>query len=191
MRRFALALLLLAACTKSDPSAASATAASDPEPASQPASRPASPVPAPAAKVPTGDNRSGIAYGGEDPSACRGEAPCPCVAPELFHGRNALARIGITPEDLAAGTPCLLADFDGNGHTDAAFLGDLEAELHPVRVLFHDAVGLEATAELPKPVRRLALTAAVPGKAALADGEVVFVFLDGRFRLAMRPPEAP
>ncbi len=193
MRSFAFPLAALSfACTQSE----LAPPAQDPPPesaASMPATRPAVPVPAARAPVPIGENRSGIDYAPADGQTCDGEAPCPCRAQELFHGVNALARIGVEASALEAGTPCLLADFDGNGHTDALFLAPPgPSGLSLAVALLFDEVGLSATADVPKPVATLGLAEGVPGRAVLAGPDGVrFVFLDGRFRAALPAPRAP
>lgn len=119
---------------------------------------------------------------------CPGTEPCACRG-VVTYGRNALQQIGITPQALAAGTPCLIADFDGNGFNDFAFVDPTFG--HPtlaarVQVLLFDEVGLKATAILPKRVRALGLAPAADGRTALVEPGLTaeryhFVYRDDRF----------
>ncbi len=163
---------------------------SGPVSASQPAPRPVTPLPPAKNGVQLGKNNTGIDYQSSERSSCDGTQPCSCAAPTLFHGLSALTRIGIHKEDLQPpGTPCLLADFDGNGITDAAFF---EATTQPERrvlVLMFDDVGLSSVEELPKPVAQLNLIPG-PNKALLSSGEnLVFVYSKNRFRLGVVPTQ--
>lgn len=91
---------------------------------------------------------------------------------------------------LSRGTPCLLADFDGNGFTDAAFLGSGSENRSPVVVLMFDEVGLSATIDLPKPIQDLALSQGAKDRAAIMDPtepRVVFLHDGSRFRMGTRP----
>ena len=161
------------------------------EPASQPATRPAAPLPPADAAVPLGENRSGVTYTASIAAGCNGTAPCSCNTRELHYGRTALERIGIDTNLGSQPIPCLLADFDGNQHTDAAFLGpEDDGGRRPVVVLMFDEVGLDAAVDLPRPVENLALAGGLPTRAALKDPtlkDVVFVYDDGRFRAALKP----
>lgn len=192
----AVALSLPLGCSREPTSSGTKTAASaaaSPSsqaasaPASQPASRPVVSLPKPWVDVPLGENRSGIRYADPDES-CTGQKSCVCQAPELFHGRNALSRIGVGLEALTSGTPCLLADFDGNGHSDAVFLGAAQGEARPAVVLLFDSVGLSAVADLPKPISDVGLESGAPGRALIGTPSgLLFVYADGGFKLGMRP----
>ena len=188
-RRFGLggwvSLVLAAACAdppapKPGPTAASGSAA-----ASAPASQPAP------ATIPGVSNHGGsrarhqLAYRSK---SCPGDAPCVCEG-ALKYGQNALKKIGVTPKKLAGGTLCLLADFDGNGTQDAAFVDDKYGDpklASQVQVLMFDQVGLMATAILPKRVRSLGLSALSDGRTALVEpgpmaSRFRFVYADGQF----------
>lgn len=203
MTRWVLAALVAAAACRPAPSSApegptgeaSASVSSpSPHPASAPGAAPASlptsapraatPLPAAASGAPLGENRSGVDYVG----ACGGTRPCQCRAADLFHGRNALERLGIDETSRREGTACLLADLDGNGHTDAVFLGEPKAGLRSAVALLFDGVGLSAVLELPKPVRSLALSAGIPGRASLADGDIVFLVREGKIVMGKKAP---
>lgn len=201
MPRFVAYALLTAAglstygCREaSNPAASTPVEAPAAVPASQPASqkkeRPIIDVPPARSGAVRGINRSGIAYVETSSASCDGTQACSCVAPELFHGVNALTRVGVDRAALQNGTPCLLADFDGNGHTDAAFFGADASDPRAAVVLMHDAVGLSATHDLPKPVSAPRLERAAADKAAIVDGEVWFVLSGDRFRMGMRPQPA-
>lgn len=120
--------------------------------------------------------------------ACSGSAPCLCKG-TIDYGKNALAQIGVTPAQVAEGTPCLIGDFDGNGVPDLAFVDDkyTDAQLAArVQVLMFDEVGLMATALLPKRVHALALAPMADGRVALIEpgftaGRYRFVYRDDRF----------
>lgn len=86
---------------------------------------------------------------------CDDRVACPCAG-VLRHGENALRRVGVTPEALRRGVPCVIGDYDGNGVADLAVAEPWdEARASRVMVLFFDRSGLSATAMLPKRVRRL------------------------------------
>src|SRR5688572_19201561 len=87
-------------------------------PASEPASQPNLDMGKAEAHEPS-DKKNELAY--KDPR-CSGMQPCECVG-TIVYGQNAIAKIGVTEDDLAKGTPCLLGDFDANGHQDVAFFG--------------------------------------------------------------------
>lgn len=179
----ALFLLTVAGCNRPAPPAPVKAAPAAPAslPSSQPTSRAAAPLPTHPKAAPLGENRTGTRY--EDP-ACTGETACACETASIFHGRSALARIGV---DLEMGkAPCLLADFDGNGHTDAAFFAKETEILSRGVVLFFDAGGLSAIADLPKSVAKPTSTADVPGKAVIADGKAAFVWDGKRFVVGLR-----
>ncbi len=117
-----------------------------------------------------------------DPT-CGGAGPCECVG-ELNIGMQQLRAIGIEDEAFAKGTPCLLGDFDGNGHTDGAFLepglGDKPAV--SVAVLMYDQGGVMLATKIPKKVTSLALLRE-EGKQTLVEPEAAmrFDFADGKF----------
>ena len=183
---------LAPACTRdapADPAPVAQAPASPPtnQPASQPASQPSSApkrtekaLPPSAVAVPLGKHYADIRY---VDSVCPGTAACDCDASALFHGRNALLRLGWEEAQLSE-LPCLLADFDGNGFTDAAFVGP-EPRPSPTEVLMFDDVGLSATVRLPRPVSELRLAEGAPGKALLASKELLFIYSGERFQAAV------
>ncbi len=128
---------------------------------------------------PTG-KKNQIAY---KDARCSGMQPCECVG-TIEYGQNALARIGVSEDDLARGTPCLLGDFDGNGFEDAAFLGKDygKAPAAAVTVLLFDDVGLRSTLSFPKKVATLAVHSE-NGKVGLLETQsrLFFVYGDGKF----------
>lgn len=191
MIRWLLVTCLAAAACRPAAESPQTTPSSAPasSPRRQPASAPKPPTPLPpaASGAPLGENRSGIDYVGE----CLGTRPCRCRAPELFHGRNALGRLGIDEVARTEGSSCLLGDLDGNGHTDAVFLGAPKSGLRPAIALMFDEVGLSAVLDLPKPVRSLALGASIPGRATLEDGAIVFLVRDGKFVVGTKPEATP
>lgn len=141
-----------------------------PAAASQPASQAAS-KPAPKALD--------VKYDG----TCLGTGPCTCKG-RVELGRPALAEIGVDDAALTAGTPCVLGDFDGNGHPDGAFLGKGwgEAPAVDVAVLMFDRGGLASATKLPKKVG--SLTAIYEGKSAKLvepKARLHFVYADGVF----------
>lgn len=139
----------------------------DAPPASQPASQPE------VKRIP-------VKY--TDPT-CGGAGPCTCVG-ELIIGMQQLRGIGIEDDAMTKGTPCLLGDFDGNGHTDGAFLepglGDKPAV--SVAVLMYDAGGVMLATKIPKKVTSLALLREAD-KQTLVEPEAAmrFDFTDGKF----------
>ncbi len=113
----------------------------------------------------------------------------------LTFGQSALDKVGISIERLAAGTPCLIADFDGNGSDDIAFVDDRFTDpklAAQVQVLLFDQVGLMATSMLPKRVQSLGLAPLQDGRTALVEpGPAAerfrFVYRDGRFHFEVIP----
>lgn len=168
----ALALVLVFAatgCPADEPKAPEevAVAAQPDEPASGPASKPAPKV-------------IGVKY--EDPT-CGGAGPCTCVG-ELKIGMSQLAQIGVDEAKVKSGTPCLLGDFDGNGHLDGAFLGAdfKEVEASDVAILMFDEGGVMLATRLPKKVGSLALLRE-EDRQRLVEPEtrMRFDYKDGRF----------
>lgn len=149
-------------------------------PASQPASKPAvleGSKPHEPAKEP-----STVAY---KDKRCSGIAPCACAG-SIMYGQNAIAKIGISEEDLAKGTPCLLADLDGNGTEDIVFVGKDygKAPAVPVRVLLFDDLGLRDTPLFPKKVTTLSVHEK-DGKKGLLEpsSRLFFVYENGKFEM--------
>ena len=168
----------------------------DPAPKQGPSAEPTASPPAVASDAAPGAGAEAVkAHGGPKKARgvayadalCRGDRnPCTCTG-HMELGMNALRKIGLTPERLATGTPCLIADIDGNGHDDFVFLDEKYG--HPTlaaraQVLMFDEMGLMATAPLPKRVRNLAW-AAHHGAHALVEPILAkkfrFVYRDGRF----------
>lgn len=93
-----------------------------------------------------------VAYAEEK---CDDQTACLCKG-GLRYGENALRRVGVTPEALHVGVPCLIGDYDGNGVADFAVAEPWdEKRASRVMVLMFDGSGLSATAMLPKRVRTL------------------------------------
>ncbi|MEQ9504554.1 MAG: hypothetical protein RIT81_47285 [Deltaproteobacteria bacterium] len=166
--RFAL-LLLLTACPAADKAKPSADAPpkDDAPPASQPASRP---------------EPKTITVKYTDPT-CGGAGPCVCVG-ELEVGMQLLRSIGVEDAALTTGTPCLLGDFDGNGHVDGAFLepglGDKPAVA--VGVLMYDEGGVMVATKIPKKVTSLAILREEDRQALIEpEARMRFDFADGKF----------
>ena len=194
--RLVAILATLSACSPSKVSSPPTSETEAPSlPASGPTSKPradlTSVINLPSAEngIALGENRTGINYVSKDRATCNGTQPCPCASPDLFHGKSALARMGINNQHVRAGTPCLLADYDGNGFTDAAFIEVTERKEKRVVVLMFDNVGLSAVFELPKTVQQLALRKGT-GKTLLSPGDqTVFVFIEDKFRVGLSPTQ--
>ncbi len=193
MRYWPVLLFGLMACVESSPSRPPAAA---PAPASETgteaASRPSSAGSRPASTERPAPGPGVVYIDGQ----CGADAPCPCRG-VLRYGQNALARIGITEKQLAAGTPCLIADFDGNQVDDLAFVdtnfGD-PTQAAQVQVLLFDQYGLTAAVALPKRVRTLGVRTLADGRAALVEPgptekKFRFVFEGKQFRFETVEPE--
>jgi hypothetical protein len=158
------------------------------QPASQPSSRPDD-IPASQPDLDVGkaeahepsDKKNQISY--KDPR-CSGIQPCECSG-TIVYGQNAIAKIGLTEADLAAGTPCLLGDFDGNGHQDVAFVEKSFGKAAAgVQVLLFDELGLRDTPAFPKKVNALAIHTK-DGKVGLLEttSRLFFRYQDGKFEM--------
>lgn len=163
-----------------DPAKGSAPLQPKEAPASQPASKPAAlegSQPHEPAKA-----ASTVAY---QDKRCSGLAPCTCSG-TIMYGQNAIAKIGITEEDLAKGTPCLLADLDGNGKQDIVFVGKDygKAPAVAVTVLLFDDLGLRDTPIFPKKVTTLSVHEK-DGKKGLLEpsSRLFFVYENGKFEM--------
>jgi hypothetical protein len=153
-------------------------------PPTTPATTPAA---TPAAKTSTagvGQNKTGIS---QDP--CPGAEPCTCRGALAF-GIPAIQKLGLSEEALAAGTPCLIGDLDGNGFSDLVFVepsyGKVEGGARQVvnaSVLYFDHVGLTMIQEVPKKVALLSLEPAATGMKLVAgssEHRLVFELVEGR-----------
>ena len=86
---------------------------------------------------------------------CNDRTACLCAG-VLRYGENALRSVGVAPEALRTGVPCLIGDYDGNHVADLAVAESWDdARASRVAVLMFDQAGLSATALLPKRVRAL------------------------------------
>ena len=102
-----------------------------------------------------------------------------------MYGQNAIAKIGITEDDLAKGTPCILGDFDANGVQDVAFVSkDFGKTAASVCVLLFDELGLRDTPAFPKKVNTLSIHTK-DGKVGLleANSRTFFHYQDGKFEM--------
>ena len=159
-----------------------------PPPEAEPAKQPDTPASQPELDigqankhgVPT-DKKNEIAY--KDPR-CGGMQPCECTG-TIVYGQNAIAKIGITEDDLAKGTPCILGDFDANGVQDVAFVSkDFGKTAASVCVLLFDELGLRDTPAFPKKVNTLSIHTK-DGKVGLleANSRTFFHYQDGKFEM--------
>ncbi|MEM7674923.1 MAG: hypothetical protein AAF449_02860, partial [Myxococcota bacterium] len=93
------------------------------------------------------------------------------------------------------GTLCIIADFDGNGVDDLAFVDDKYKDPQVaarVAVLMFDRIGLMATTMLPKRVLRLGWAPTEDDRIALVEPELTegqyrFMYRDGRFEFERIP----
>ncbi len=160
------------------------------QPVSQPSSQPEKPIialPKTHSGAPLGENRSGFGYQTTKDNSCDGQQLCRCTG-SIFHGLNALKQLGLDEKQLANGADCLLADFDGNGHTDGVFLAPPTGDkARTAKVLLFDALGVSKVADLPQAVKTLRLEQS-GGKAVMRTGEgpeaPYFVWMKDKFRVA-------
>ncbi|MEL7369768.1 MAG: hypothetical protein AAFN74_12700 [Myxococcota bacterium] len=101
----------------------------------------------------------------------------------------------MTRKQLATGTLCIIADFDGNGAEDIAFVDGKYKDpqtASQVAVLMFDRIGLMSTTTLPKRVLRIAQAPAEDGSIALVEPDITegryrFKYRDGRFEFERTP----
>ncbi len=150
------------------------------EPPAPPPAPPSQPEPKQASSQP--EKKNELAY---KDSRCSGAEPCVCVGHVEF-GLTALSKIGITDEDLANGALCLLGDFDGNGHQDAAFVEKEygKAPAVSVVVLLFDEVGVRDIPLFPKKVATLGVFTKDEHVGLIENGSrLFFTYEGGKFEM--------